>query len=73
MNETELKAYNSTIKSYDTEEFLDLWIYRPYGYKCARFVKKHGIHPNVITIFSIFLGIAAGICFMAPELRWNIL
>lgn len=73
MNETELKAYNSTIKSYDTEEFLDLWIYRPYGYKCALFFKKHGIHPNVITIFSIFLGIAAGICFMAPELRWNIL
>ena len=73
MNETELKAYNSTIKSYDTEEFLDLWLYRPYGYKCALFFKKHGIHPNVITIFSIFLGIAAGICFMTPELRWNIL
>ena len=73
MNETELKAYNSTIKWYDTEEFLDLGIYRPYGYKCALFFKKHGIHPNVITIFSIFLGIAAGICFMAPELRWNIL
>ena len=29
MKETDLKAYNSTIKSYDTEEFLDLWVYRP--------------------------------------------
>ena len=50
MNEAEIKAYNSTIKSYDTEEFLDLWIYRPYGYKCALFFKKHGVHPTVITI-----------------------
>ena len=73
MKETELKTYDSTIKSYDTEEFIDLWIYRPYGYKCAQFFKNRGIHPNVITIISIFLGIAAGICFITPTLRWNIL
>ena len=61
MNDSEIKAYNSTIKSYDTEEFIDLWIYRPYGYKCALFFKNHSIHPKVITIVSIFLGIAFGL------------
>ncbi len=73
MKEADLKAYKSTIKSYDTEEFIDLWIYRPYGYRCALFFRNHGIHPNLITIVSIFLGIAAGICFISTELRWNIL
>jgi phosphatidylglycerophosphate synthase len=72
MKESDLKAYKSTIKSYDTEEFIDLCIYRPYGYHCALFFRNRGIHPNVITIFSIFLGIAAGICFMQTELRWNV-
>ena len=73
MKEAELKEYKSTIKSYDTEEFIDLLIYRPYGYRCALFFRKCGIHPNAITIISIFLGIIAGFCFISTSLRWNIL
>ena len=73
MNETDKKAYNASIKSYDTEEFIDLWFYRPLGFHCALFFRNRGIHPNIVTIASILLGIAAGICFAQENLRWNIL
>lgn len=73
MNEEDRKIYEASIKSKDTEEFLDLWFYRPLGFHCALFFRNRGVHPNVITIVSIFLGIAAGVCFYQENLRWNIL
>ena len=73
MNAEEKKMYQASIKSLDTEEFLDMWLYRPIGFRCALFFRNRGIHPNVITIISIFLGIAAGVCFALTSLRWNIL
>ncbi len=73
MNDTDKKAYQASIKSQDTEEFLDLWFYRPIGFRCALFFRNRGIHPNVVTIFSILLGAGAGICFTQENLRWNIL
>ncbi|MBQ2786779.1 MAG: CDP-alcohol phosphatidyltransferase family protein [Bacteroidaceae bacterium] len=72
MNEADKKAYLASIKSQDTEEFLDLWFYRPIGFHCALFFRNRNIHPNLITIASIFLGVAAGICFAQENLRWNI-
>ncbi len=73
MNAEERKMYKASIKSYDTEEFIDLWFYRPLGFHCALFFRNRGIHPNAITIASILLGAAAGICFAQDCLRWNIL
>ena len=73
MNSEEEKMYQASIKSTDTEEFLDMWFYRPLGFRCALFFRNRGVHPNVITIISIFLGIAAGVCFIQESLRWNIL
>ena len=73
MREEDKRAYEASIKSQDTEEFLDLWFYRPLGFSCALFFRNRGVHPNIITIISIFLGAAAGICFAQENLRWNIL
>ena len=53
----------ASLKSLDTEEFLDIHFYRPVGYQWARFFQRLGVTPNTITILSIFLGIGAGICF----------
>lgn len=53
----------STLKSVDTEEFIDIHFYRPIGYRWALFFNRMGITPNQVTIASIFIGIAAGICF----------
>ena len=73
MKEKDKELYRASIKSADTEEFLDMWFYRPLGFRCALFFRNRGIHPNIITIASIFLGVAAGICFMQESLSWNIL
>ncbi|GAB6010943.1 CDP-alcohol phosphatidyltransferase family protein [Viscerimonas tarda] len=53
----------STLKSSDTEEFIDIHFYRPIGYRWALLFQRLGVSPNAITIASIFLGVGAGICF----------
>lgn len=63
----------STLKSLDTEEFIDIHFYRPIGYRWALFFNKFGVSPNSITIASIFIGIAAGICFYYQNLPINII
>lgn len=62
----------STLKSLDTEEFIDIHFYRPIGYRWALFFNKFGVSPNSITIASIFIGIAAGICFYYQNLIINV-
>ena len=73
MKFSEIKEqYKSSLKSMDTEETLDLVFYRPIGYMWALLCAKVGITPNVITIASIFLGVAGGIMFYFghPWDRW---
>ena len=65
-------SVSSTFKSQDTEEWLDIYFTRPLGYLWARFFDKLGVHPNVVTILSILLGIAAAICFYFEDLWVNI-
>lgn len=55
-------SYRSSLKSMDTEEGIDLVFYRRIGYMWAVLARRLGITPNTITIASIFLGIAAGVC-----------
>ena len=57
----------------DTEEFIDIHFYRPIGYQWALFFNKLGVSPNSITIASIFIGIAAGICFYFQSLAINVI
>ena len=74
MEETKKKPdIESTLKSLDTEEFIDIHFYRPIGYRWALFFNKLGVSPNTITVASIFIGIAAGICFYYQSLAINII
>ncbi len=65
--ESKKKGIEASFKSMDTEEFLDIYFNRPIGYVWALLFKKLKIHPNVVTILSILLGIGAGICFYYPD------
>ena len=44
----------------------------PIGLVFALFWNKLGVHPNVITILSIFLGVGAGWMFHYTDLAHNI-
>lgn len=64
--------YRQTIKSFDTEEHIDLAFFRPVGFAWACLFRKLHITPNAVTIASIFLGIAGGICFYPTNIWINI-
>lgn len=73
-NKEEIKpSLESTLKSNDTEEWIDLIFYRPIGYQWALFFHKLGITPNAVTVISIFLGVGAGVLFYPESLGLNIL
>ena len=61
-----------SMKSEDTEEWLDVYFTRPIGLVFALFWNRLGIHPNVITILSIFLGIGAGWMFHYTDFLHNL-
>ncbi len=61
-----------SFKSEDTEEWLDVYFTRPIGLVFALFWNKLGVHPNAITIFSFFLGGAAGWMFHYTDIQHNI-
>lgn len=67
---SELEA---TFKSRDTEEWLDIRFTRPIGLLFARFFNALGVHPNVVTVISIFLGVFAGFCWWHTTMDWTIL
>ena len=59
----------STYKSMDTEEKWDIWVVRPIGFVEARICRRLRIHPNAITVASIFIGAASGFYFVPGNIR----
>jgi len=67
-----IQNIRATYKSEDTEEFLDIYFYRPVGYAWAVLAKNTGVTPNMITVASIFIGMAAGVLFYYADMRLNV-
>ena len=63
----------ASFKSNDTEEWLDVHFTRPIGLVFALLWNRFDVHPNVITILSIFLGVGAGVMFGYTDLVHNIM
>ena len=63
----------ASFQSTDTEEWLDVHFNRPIGLVFALLWNKLGVHPNVITILSFFLGTAAGWMFYYTDLTHNLM
>lgn len=61
----------ASIKSRDTEEWIDLHFTRPVGLVFALLFKRLGVHPNAVTALSIVLGIAAARCFYFTDTAHN--
>ena len=50
-------------KSQDTEEWFDLVFTRPLGQMWANLFARLGVHPNVVTVLGIVLGVMASFCY----------
>ena len=57
------KKYLATLKSSETEDWLDYRVIRPLCYFLAVFFAKLNIHPNAVTIASMFIGAASSYFF----------
>ena len=57
------EKYRATLKSAETEDWLDLHVIRPFCYYCAVFFAKFDIHPNTVTIWSMVIGVASAFFF----------
>lgn len=64
---------NASIKSKDTEEWLDMHFNRPIGLMMALAGKRLGIHPTAITAVSIVFGIWAAWMFAHTDIYHNLL
>ncbi len=62
----------ASMKSKDTEEWLDVHFTRPIGLAFALLWRRLGVHPNAITLLSIVLGACAGWMFYYTDLPHNI-
>lgn len=61
------------MKSRDTESDFELYVTRTPGYLWALFFKALHVHPIAVTLMSIIIGAAAGICFYWPDLNINLI
>lgn len=69
MNPEDQQLYQASLKHPDVEEPIDLWFYRPLGFRLALFGRRFHWTPNQITVASIFLGIGCGLlCY--PQQWW---
>lgn len=57
------KNFKATLKSSETEDWIDLHIIRPFCYYLAVAFNKFDIHPNTVTIWSMVIGAASALFF----------
>ena len=55
--------FRNSLKSYDVEEILDIYFYRPLSFLLVKLIYSTNITPNQISVFSMFFGIFAGVMF----------
>ena len=72
-NNDQKSKVESTFKSMDTEETLDIYFYRPIGYRFALISKALNMTPNTITVISIIIGVFAGHLFYYQDLTINVI
>ena len=62
----------ASYKSIDTEEPFDKIFTKPLGYLFTRFFIHIGWTPNMVTILSMFIGVAGGVMFYPDAFGWNL-
>ena len=54
---------SATLKSSETEDWLDYHVVRPFSYHWAAFFNRFDIHPNTVTIWSMIIGALSCVFF----------
>ena len=65
------EEFKKTLKSSETEDWLDLHFVRPFCYYWALLFARLDIHPNTVTILSMFIGAGSAIFFGCASFYYN--
>jgi len=65
------EGYKASLKSAETEDWLDLHVIRPFCYYCALAFNRFDIHPNTVTIWSMIVGAASAFFFACGSFYYN--
>ncbi|MDQ6622414.1 MAG: CDP-alcohol phosphatidyltransferase family protein, partial [Verrucomicrobiota bacterium] len=63
----------STYKAREVESAIDLYFYRPIGFRLAQIFARLGFTPSVVSLLGAILGVAAGHLYFYRDLRLNLL
>ncbi len=55
--------FKRSLKMVEVEELFDLFLFRPLAFLFVKAIYRTRITPNQITLYSISVGVAAGVCF----------
>src|SRR5213595_4186111 len=67
-----ISAVEATYKRREVEGILDLFFYRPIGFRLAQFFRKMEMTPARVTLLAALFGIIAGHLFYYRDLRTNV-
>src|SRR5438067_4061206 len=67
-----ISAVEATYKRREVEGILDLYFYRPIGFRLAQFFRKMEMTPARVTLLAALFGIIAGHLFYYRDLRTNV-
>ena len=65
------QGYQASLKSIETEDWLDLHVIRPLCYQIARLFAVFDIHPNTVTIWSMIIGVISAYFFAQTSFYYN--
>jgi hypothetical protein len=61
-----IDGYKASLKPLEVEEPIDVFVHRPLGYLVALASFRTPLSPDLITLASIVVGMAAGLCIVWP-------
>ena len=64
-------TYAQTLKSSETEDWLDYHVIRPFCFLCAKVFARFGVHPNTVTIWSMIIGAASAFFFVHGSFHYE--
>ena len=63
-----LDDYKKTLKPRETEEYINIGLFRPAGFLLVLLVRRINFSPNYYTIVALICGLASGYCFAIGQL-----
>jgi hypothetical protein len=60
-----LDGYRASLKPLEVEEPIDVYVHRPLGYLVAKLSFHTPLSPDLITLFSIVVGVGAGVMLLS--------